>query len=114
MTRIAPHDVAEVLETDLDSAELTAFIEDAHRIVERRCAPFVDDTSELAAVETYLAAHLATAKEPRVASASHESVEVELDVSPDEYWHQALLVDPSGRLDVPNRGYTVFTTGGDV
>ena len=113
MTRIAPHDVAEVLETDLDSAELTAFIEDAHRIVERRCAPFVDDTGELADVETYVAAHLATAKEPRVASASHESVDVDLDVSPDEYWHQALLIDPTGRLDIPNRGYTVVTTGGD-
>ncbi|NGM69190.1 hypothetical protein G6M89_09250 [Natronolimnobius sp. AArcel1] len=110
MTRIAPHDVAEVLETELDDSALMAFISDANRVVNRRCEPHTDDDEALADVETYVAAHLATAKEPRVSATSHESVGVELDADGDRYWHQAVLIDPTGRLDRPERGYGVATT----
>lgn len=110
MTRIAPHDVEEVLETELDKATLLAFIEDANSVVNDRCAPHTDDDEALAGVETYLAAHLATSKEPRVSSTSGAVTEVELDVDGDRYWHQAVLVDPTGRLDAPDRGFTVSTT----
>lgn len=110
MTRTSPHDVAEVLETELDDAELMAFISDAHSVVNRRCGEHTDDEDTLADVETYVAAHLATAKEPRVSSTSHESVDVELDTDGERYWHQAVLLDPTGQLDVPKRGYGVATT----
>lgn len=106
MPRVAPHDVSEILETDLDSAELSTFISDAHSVVNQRCADHTDDEGALADVETYVAAHLATAKDPRVGTASHESVEVEYEVNADRYWRQAVLVDPTGRIDTPNRGYT--------
>lgn len=113
MPRVAPHDVEEVLETELDSADLSAFIADAHTVVNRRCQPYTDDERALADVETYLAAHIATAKEPRVSSTAGAVSEVELDTDADRYWHRAVMLDPSGRLDAPQRGYTVRTTGGD-
>lgn len=110
MTRIVPHDVEEVLETELDNTTLMAFIEDAHSVVNDRCAPHTDDDERLADVETYLAAHLATAKEPRVSSTAGAVTEVELDTEGDRYWHQAVLMDPTGRLDTPTRGYGTATT----
>lgn len=110
MARITPHDVAEVLETELNDAELTAFVSDANSVVNRRCAPHTDDDGALADVETYLAAHLATTKEPRVSGTSHESVDIELDTDGDRYWNRAVLMDPTGYLAHPETRYTVQTT----
>jgi hypothetical protein len=110
MTQVTPHDVAEILETELESVTLQAFISDAHRIVERRCAPHTDDMDALGDVEAYVAAHLATAKDPRVSVASHESVDVEFETDAHRYWEQAVLLDPTGRLDNPTRGYGIATT----
>lgn len=109
MARINYEDVAEVFETDLEPSVLTAFIEDAHQIVEQRCAPYTDDTGALASVEVYLAAHLATSKEPRVQSASHEGVDVAYEGNGQRYWHKAILADPTNRLARPT-GHKVFTT----
>jgi len=109
MPRIVPHDVAEVLETELDGADLSAFIADAHTIVNRRCQPYTDDEDALADVEAYLAAHIATAKEPRVSSTAGAVSEVELDTDADRYWYLAVMMDPTGRLNTPQRGYTVLT-----
>lgn len=110
MARITPHDVTEILETELEDVSLQAFISDANTVVERRCAPHTDDTDALADVEAYVAAHLATAKDPRVSVASHESVDVEFETDAHRYWEQAVLLDPTGRLDRPERGYGVATT----
>ena len=109
MPRIVPHDVSEVRETELDGADLSAFIADAHTIVNRRCQPYTDHEHALADVETYLAAHMATAKAPRVGSTAGGVAEVELDTESDRYWSPAVMVDPTGRLDTPQRGYTVLT-----
>lgn len=109
-TRITTADVREVLETDVPNEDLHAFIEDAHLVVNNRIAPYTDDSNALAAVETYLTAHLVTTREPRVASASHESVSFEYSTDTGQaYWHKAILVDPTGRLARPN-GYPVYST----
>ncbi len=110
MPRIDPHDVEQILETELDSASLMTFIGDAHSLVNRRCEPHTDDESALADVEAYLAAHLATSKEPRVSAISGAVTEVEMDASGDRYWHKAVMIDPTGRLNTPDRGYGVATT----
>ncbi len=110
MTRISPKDVAEVLDTELESSALMAFVSDAHNIVNSRCEPHSDDEEMLAAVETYLAAHLATAKEPRVSSTSGTAVDVELETDAERYWNQAVLMDDTGRLAKPSGGYPVCTT----
>jgi len=108
MTRVSPQDVFEVLDTELSESKTQAFIEDAHRIVNQRCAPYTDDEGALAAVETYLAAHLATTRDPQFTEISHESVGGVLDKNGNDYWHQALLVDPTSRLARPN--YATFST----
>jgi hypothetical protein len=110
MTRITPADVAEILDTELSEATLQAFVEDAHRIVNQRCAPYTDDDSALSAVETYVAAHLATAKDPQFSEVAHESVSMTKAIDDDgnDYWHQALLIDPTSRLARPN--FTIATT----
>jgi hypothetical protein len=109
MSRISYHDLTEIFETDLSEGELMAFIEDAHRIVEDRCAEHTSDEEALAAVEVNLAAHLASSKDPRVTSASHASADVEFGANGNRYWHNAVLEDPTNRLARPN-GYTVLTT----
>lgn len=108
MTRITTQDVTELFETDLVEADVLAFIEDAHRIVENRCAEHTSNEDALAAVEAYLAAHLASAKDPRVTSASHASGDVEFGANGNRYWHNAVLADPTNRLARPN-GYTTLT-----
>lgn len=108
MPRIAPKDVKEVLDTDLDGAELFAFIEDANSVVNNRVRPYTTDEGAMADVETYVAAHLATAKEPRVSRTSGAVTSVELETDGMEYWNHALLLDPTGRLDTPPNGYSVL------
>jgi len=111
MARITIEDVREVLDTELEDDTLMAFAEDANRVVNQRIAPYSDDSAALAAVETYVAAHIATSKEPRVQSASHESVSFEYaEGQGQSYWHQALMMDPTGRLARPS-GYPIYTTG---
>jgi hypothetical protein len=112
-TRITTADVREVLDAEVDEPSLTAFIDDAHTVVNNQIAPYTDDRDALAAVETHLAAHIASSKEPRVQSASHESVSFEYaEEQGQKYWHNAIMMDPTGRLARPN-GYPVYTTHGD-
>lgn len=109
MSRITATDVAEIFETSLEPSVLTAFVEDAHRIVEQRCGPYTDDQDALATVETYLAAHLATAKDPRISQGSHDGIQVAYEGSGERYWHKAILADPTNRLARPS-GYATFST----
>lgn len=111
MARISPEDIDEIMDTEgISRQTLEAFAEDAHRVVEERCAPHTRDTDALIAVETYLAAHLACSKEPRIQSTSHESVSIEYaEEQAYKFWHRAILLDPTSRLSRPN-GYPVYTT----
>lgn len=112
-TRITTTDVREIIDVDVDEPSLQAFIEDAHIVVNNRIAPYTDDRSALAGVETHLAAHIASSKDPRVSSASHESVEFEYAGEQGQrHWHTAIMIDPTGRLARPN-GYPVYSTHGD-
>jgi len=106
-TRITTADVREVIDSDVSEEALHAFIEDAHTVVNNSIAPYTSDSESLSAVETYLAAHLSTSKEPRVQSASHEGVSFEYsEEQGQKYWHNAIMMDPTGRLARPN-GYPV-------
>lgn len=110
MSRITVDDVREILDTELDDTSLMAFTEDAHTVVNTRLAPYTGDETSLAAVETYVAAHLATSKDPRVQSAAHESAEFEYSEKQGQsYWHRAIVLDPTGRLARPS-GYPVHST----
>lgn len=91
------------------SARPHGVVEDAHRIVEQRCGPYTDDEDALATVETYLAAHLATAKDTRVSQGSHGGIQVTYEASGERYWYKAVLADPTNRLARPG-GYATFST----
>lgn len=110
MARITSHDVDKIIDVEIGETELSTFIEDAHRVVENRISEYTSDEDALASVEAYLAAHFATATEPAIASVSHESVSIdyESDSSSSEYWHKAILLDPTDRLSRPN-GYPVYS-----
>lgn len=113
MARIEPEDIEEVIDLELPPSDVQAFIDDAHRIIQRRCAPYATDAdqADLAATETYLAAHLLTSKSPQVTSTSAEGMSVDYarDGSGNDYWHKAILTDPTGRLARPD-GWNVFST----
>lgn len=109
MARISPQDVDEILDNDIPQPVLEAFVEDAHSVVEERCSPYTSDTNALASVETYLAAHFATTKEPRIQSTSHESVSFEYaEQQGHKFWERAVLLDPTSRLARPS-GWPVHT-----
>lgn len=111
MARIEPEDIEEVLDIDLPPSDVQSFIDDAHRIIQRRCAPYASDEDEadLAMTEVYLGAHLLTSKSPQIRSTSAEGLSASYAVSEDDYWHKALLADPTGRLARPD-GWNVFST----
>lgn len=114
MARITPEDVDEVTDVDLQASDVQAFCDDAHAIVQQRVAPYADtdDQSDLARVETYLAAHMLTAKSPIIKSTSSDAISASYDTSGDgsEYWNRAILSDPTGRLARPE-GWPVASTG---
>jgi len=114
MARIEPEDIEEVVDVDLEPTDVQSFIEDAHRIVQRRCSSHAttQEHEELATTEVYLAAHLITSKSPQVSSTSAEGISVSYETEQQDYWHKAILADPTGRLARPD-GWTVMTTAGD-
>lgn len=113
MARAEPEDLEEVVDFDLTPTDVQAFIDDAHRVIQRRCAPYAGDSeqAELSTTEVYLAAHLLTSKSPQVSSTSAETMNVSYAIDPEgeDYWHRALLVDPTGRLARPD-GWNVYST----
>jgi hypothetical protein len=113
MARIEPEDIEEVADIDLPPTDVQAFIDDAHRIVQRRCAEYASerDQKDLAMVEVYLGAHLMMSKSPQVTSTSAEGISASfaVDGNGDDYWHKAILADPTGRLARPD-GWNIFTT----
>lgn len=115
MARIEPEDIEEVADVDLSPSDVQSFIDDAHRIVQRRCAPYASngDEPDLAMVEVYLGAHLLTSKSPQIQNTSAEGLSASYAVDEDGYWHKALLADPTGRLARPD-GWNVFSTHQDA
>jgi len=112
MARIEPEDVEEVTDIDLEPTDVQAFVDDAHRIVQRRCAPYVSEDlhEDLATTEVYLAAHLLTSKSPQIQSTSAGvGVNVSYVTRDEDFWHKAILADPSGRLARPD-GWSVMST----
>jgi len=117
MARIEPEDIEEVADFDLEPSDVQGFIDDAHLIVQRRCAPYATDADQqsLASTEVYVAAHLLTSKSPQVQSTSAEGMSVSYARGDggDDYWHKAILTDPTGRLARPD-GWNVYSTHQDA
>lgn len=93
-------DVQAILDTDLTSAQLTAFITDASLWVDTHLAGACTalSTSILTAVEKYLAAHYATARDPRLKSVKLDDTQesYQRDATVSEYLKIAAELDPCG------------------
>lgn len=100
MARTTVAAVQTVMDTDLTTAQLEAFVDDASLWVTTHLAGQCDDLSTeiLTAVEKYLAAAWATARDPRLKRASIDDVEEDYqrggEVS--EYLKIAADLDPCG------------------
>lgn len=101
MARTTPDAVNDILDTTLDDAALSAFIDAASDIVDD--IQGVDPTisgDRLERIEKFYAAYLATAQDPRASSQSAETRSVNYrGVDGDgnaSYWQVAVSLDPAG------------------
>lgn len=101
MPRTTPSDVDSILDTSLDNTALSAYIDAASDIVDD--VEGVDPSipgDRLERIETFYAAYLATAQDPRASSQSAETRSVNYrDVDGEgnaSYWQVAVSLDPTG------------------
>jgi hypothetical protein len=103
MPRTTEELVGGLIELD-DSVPVDPFITTASLLVDRLCAPEVDDDTELEIVERWLSAHFYAVRESRSVSESvagisetkQSKVDLGLDLS--HYGQTAKLLDSSGAL----------------
>ena len=114
---------------DLPTSVLVGPINRAHRLVERKCAPYTADEAALGDVETLVAADFAAGllsgagqgtNASNVESISEMDVTIDFDTSSaqntrgddghTEHWRMAVRLDPTGRLNQPE-GNWPYSTG---
>ena len=98
MARTTESAVALAIDTDLSSAQITAFIDDASAFVDIIAA--ADSTiaaARLALIEKYLACHFVTLRDPRVKAAliADTSDTYQRDGEVTEYLKAAIALDPT-------------------
>lgn len=100
MPRVTASEVQEILDTSLDTTSLDAHIEAASLEVDD-----IEDTDpslasdRLAAIEKYLAAHIATAQDQRASSQSGESRSVSYsEEMSSSFLETATRLDPTGTV----------------
>lgn len=100
MARTSVDLVELIIDTDLTEPEIEAFIDDASVWIDSHldgeCGGLSD--SALAVIEKYLAAHLITARDPRLKSKTRGDVSdsYQRDGSMSEYLKMAIALDPCG------------------
>lgn len=106
MARINVGDLRAVYETTLEDYQLQAFVDDANLLVTEELAGAGLSDERLAAIEKYLAAHMASLRDPRYQSeniAGEWSYTVQgktgMNLDATFYGQQAKLLDTSGTLD---------------
>lgn len=111
-------DVREIFDTDLSNDALDAWIDTAHNVVQKQLADTADGdevgSKVLEELEKYLAAHLASSQDPRVATETVGDAEFEYQRDPNQtdYWSVVVTLDPTGRLAGANRRSADFGTFG--
>lgn len=101
MSRNTPTELQEIFDTDLSSSSLQAHLDAASALVDDLN---ISDSSRAKLVEKYLAAHIASTQDQRVASTSRETASVNYQgetgngLSSTIYGQQAITLDPTGSL----------------
>lgn len=103
MARTTEEEVRLVLETDAD-IDLTLFIQAATALTDRIAACAAErewplTSEELRIIESYLAAHFYSLKDPLYKSKRTERAEAEFLADKDQFWDAAVALDTSGCLD---------------
>ena len=103
MARTDETAVTAAIDTDLNSKQVNAFIEDASLWVDEFLAslPSPSPAPVLAAIEKYLACHLITLRDPRLKSVKLDKVSetYQRDSTTTEYLKQAAALDKSGTVE---------------
>lgn len=103
MPRTTVELVGEIIEVDA-AISLTPFIAVASAMVVEHCEPAGYDEERLTLIETWLAAHLYTIRDPRASAERAGSVgvtyegEVSLNLAGSRYGQQAMMLDTEGKL----------------
>jgi 1,6-anhydro-N-acetylmuramate kinase len=100
MARISNSDLADVFDTDLSTDSLDAWIEIANEITNDVAGvdPSLSST-RLEQIELMLAAHFASAQDPRLSSTSRETASADYQRNEDyatDYMAAAVSLDPTG------------------
>lgn len=108
MARVTPDEVANIFDTDLDTSDggsLDTWIDIANELVDdiQDVGPSISD-ARLEKIELLAAAHLASAQDQRIDSASRETASVNyqgktgMDWKATTYGQRAVALDPTGTL----------------
>lgn len=102
MARTDEAAVTLAIDTSLTTAQIEAFIEDAHVVVDDIAAK--DSTipaAKLTLIEKYLACHLVTLRDPRLTKGVLADVQetYQRDAEMTEYLKAAIALDPTGTIE---------------
>lgn len=99
MARTTAADVADIYDTEVDTASLEAHIEAASALVDDVAETDSSVTEDrLALIETYVAAHFVSLQDPRVTDETIASASWTYDTQT-SYMDMAIQLDPTGVLD---------------
>ena len=99
MARTTGEKVKDVFDTTLTAKDLGSYIEDANLFVTEVLGASALPAALLASIEKYIAAHFASATDPRVRRESNLSVEYEKPgLSDTSHGRRAVLLDTTGTL----------------
>lgn len=100
MPRVTEPEVSDVIETDLGTTQIEAFITSASVWVDDRLATSGQSASVLKEIEKYLACHFITLRDPRLMSAQAGDVvdKYQRDQNMTEYLKTAMALDGTGAV----------------
>ena len=107
MSNTTAEKVRAIIEVDPSITDLTPFLAAAHALVESHCEGI--STANAAIVETWLAAHCLTIRDPRVINETAKGVgqsyqsRVDLGLSVSHYGQTAMMLDETGGLAAWNK-----------
>ena len=122
-SRITVDDLVEIFETELTEAQLSAFVNSAHYVIQNNLLSSGLSSDILTEIHKYLAAHFASLRDQRIASERVADVSMnyqgktDMGLNATLYGQTALMLDTSGSLanlalkpatflvfDTPNHG----------
>lgn len=100
-TTATASDVQDLLDTDLTASEIGPFLTAAQRFVTDRLEDEDIADATLTEIEKYLAAHIVTARDPRLTEAQRGDVRdrYQRDAETSEYLKIAIMLDTTGALE---------------